>query len=444
MLLSFFKFTGVFRKRKSRSTVVTGAPCRAAAALPIKIASRPCRASSSAICASRGPLSTLSLHHCRSQHPFGHGVLERVDTLAGDARYLEVGEPALSRQMAQCGHTLGILCRVHFGGRYDHRLLHQVFTETGQFFHDDFEVVHRLPPAAFGNIHQVYQQARALNMPQELDAQAMAQVRPFDEAGDVGHHEAAEIFQLDHTQIGLKSSERIVGDLRPGRRNPRDQRGLACIRKTHQPHVGQQLQFQAQPFLFAGPAGLMFGGRLVRGGGEMLVAASAPAAARHREALIGVSEIVEPLAGHLVIYHGAHRDLHLDGVAFGAGPLAAFAVAAALGLVLRVETEMQQRVGLLAGHQNHIAAAPAIAAARTAARDVFLPAECQAAVAAVAGLDQNSDFVNKHAGSNYVWSNYVWSNYVWSNKEKPPVPFETGGSRESPWGSRKLPLMPLP
>ena len=73
-----------------------------------------------------------------------------------------------------------------------------------------------------------------------------------------------------------------------------------------------------------------------------------------------------------------------------AGAVAALAVPAALGLVLGVETEMEQRVVVLAGDQYDVAAAAAVAAARTAARDKLLPPERQAAVAAVAGLHQNS------------------------------------------------------
>ncbi len=50
------------------------------------------------------------------------------------------------------------------------------------------------------------------------------------------------------------------------------------------------------------------------------------------------------------------------------------------------------------GHQGDVAAAAAIAAARPAARDILLPPEGQAAVAAVAGLHQNSSFVEENHG----------------------------------------------
>ena len=104
----------------------------------------------------------------------------------------------------------------------------------------------------------------------------------------------------------------------------------------------------------------------------------------------GLGEIVQPLAGGFVVDHRAHRHLHVDRCAFRAGAVAAFAVPSALGFMFGIEAELQQGVLVLAGDQDDVAAAAAIAAAGAAARDVLLAAEGQAAVAAVAGLDQDS------------------------------------------------------
>ena len=51
---------------------------------------------------------------------------------------------------------------------------------------------------------------------------------------------------------------------------------------------------------------------------------------------------------------------------------------------------------MLTGHKNNVAAMAAVAAARAAARDVLFPAKGQAAVAAIARLDQDSDFIDEH------------------------------------------------
>src|ERR1019366_8457365 len=140
----------------------------------------------------------------------------------------------------------------------------------------------------------------------------------------------------------------------------------------------------------------VFRGRLVDRRGEVLVAPAALAALGDTESLSRMGEIVDTLAGGLVVDHRAHRHLDLQRLAFGAGALAALAVTPALRLVLRVEAELKQRIGVLARHHDDIAAAAAVAPARATPRDVLLPAEGQATVAAVAGLHEYSDFIYKH------------------------------------------------
>jgi hypothetical protein len=71
---------------------------------------------------------------------------------------------------------------------------------------------------------------------------------------------------------------------------------------------------------------------------------------------------------------------------------------ATLGGVFRVEAEMEERVMVLACYHRDIAAASAIAAARPSARHVFLAPEREATVSAIAGLDADFDFIDKHGG----------------------------------------------
>jgi hypothetical protein len=70
-------------------------------------------------------------------------------------------------------------------------------------------------------------------------------------------------------------------------------------------------------------------------------------------------------------------------------------VAAALGAMFGIKTELQQRVLVHGRHQEDVAAMSAIAAGRAAARDVLLPPERHAAVAAVAGFHQDARLVEK-------------------------------------------------
>src|ERR1039458_3085439 len=108
------------------------------------------------------------------------------------------------------------------------------------------------------------------------------------------------------------------------------------------------------------------------------------AAARDHEALAGLGEIAQPLAGGFVVDHRADGDIELDGMAFRAGTVAAFAMASALGFVLRVEAVLQEGVFMRVGHQHDVAAAAAIAAAGATARHVLLAPEGHAAITAVA------------------------------------------------------------
>ena len=57
-------------------------------------------------------------------------------------------------------------------------------------------------------------------------------------------------FSRDYAQVRLERRERIVRDLRPRRRDPRNQCGFAGVREAHQTDVRQKLQFQPQIALF--------------------------------------------------------------------------------------------------------------------------------------------------------------------------------------------------
>ena len=76
----------------------------------------------------------------------------------------------------------------------------------------------------------------------------------------------------------------------------------------------------------------------------MLVAASAASAAGDDDGVAGAGEVVDELAGVVVVEEGADGDVEGEGFAGGAGHIGAEAVAAALGLVLGVEAEVDEGV----------------------------------------------------------------------------------------------------
>src|ERR1700691_595022 len=134
----------------------------------------------------------------------------------------------------------------------------------------------------------------------------------------------------------------------------------------------------------------------MRGRDKPRVALAATSAARYQETVAGCGEIVQALAGRFVVDHRAHRHLQVDRMAFGARAIAAFSMPAALRLVLGIETGLDESGVVFRGNHADVAAAPAIAAARAAARNVLLAAKGQAAVPAIPGLHQDASFIDKH------------------------------------------------
>ena len=72
----------------------------------------------------------------------------------------------------------------------------------------------------------------------------------LDQAGDVGDDELA-LGALERAEHGLERREGVVGDLRGGARQARQQRRLARVRQPDQPDVGEQLEPQLEPALLA-------------------------------------------------------------------------------------------------------------------------------------------------------------------------------------------------
>jgi len=72
-------------------------------------------------------------------------------------------------------------------------------------------------------------------------------------------------------------------------------------------------------------------------------------------------------------------------------------VASTLAFIFRIEAEMHQRVVPFARFHDDVAAAATVAAGRPAAGNKLLPAKGHASVAAIAGLNPDDCFINKHA-----------------------------------------------
>ena len=239
--------------------------------------------------------------------------------------------------------------------------------------------------------------AAALDMAEETVAEAGALVRAFDQAGDVGEHELAAV-DRDDAELRMQRGEGIVGDLRLGCCDRREEGRLACIRQPDEAGIGDQLEAQPDGQLLAGLARIGAARRAVGRGLETRIAEAAIAAARERRALPDRGEIGEQRLAVLLVDLRAGRHLEQEVGAAGAMAILAHAAAAVLGGVMLLVAVVDQRVEPFDRLRDDVAALAAIAAVRPAVLDEFLAAERHAAVAAVARADIDLGFVEEFHG----------------------------------------------
>ena len=176
-------------------------------------------------------------------------------------------------------------------------------------------------------VDHVDEPPRALEVREELVAEPDAFARALDQARDVGDDELAAVGRLDRAEHRLERRERVVGDLRPRVRDPREQRRLAGVRQPDERGVGEQLQVQLDVALVARHSDLGEPRHLPDRADEARVAAAAAPAAREHDARLRVREIGD--SSSLVEHLRPDRHADLDVLAVGA-VLAGAAAGAAL------------------------------------------------------------------------------------------------------------------
>ena len=230
------------------------------------------------------------------------------------------------------------------------------------------------------------QHAAALDMAEKAVAQPGAFVRALDQAGDVGEHEFASV-DRDDAELRMQRRERIVRDLRLGRAHRGEQSGFARIRQPDQAGVGDQLEAQPERALLARQSRIGVARRAIGRRLEMRVAEAAIAALGQHDALSDLREIGEQRL--IVLIENLRSDRHLeDNVgAVRAGAVLAHAVAAGLRLEVLLVAIIDQRIEAFDAFRNDVAAAPAVAAVRSAELDELLAAERDGPCAAIARAD---------------------------------------------------------
>ena len=118
---------------------------------------------------------------------------------------------------------------------------------------------------------------RALDMAQELKAQADTLGSALDQSGNIRDDKTVPV-QIHHTQIRAERCKMVIRDLRPGIGHTGKKGGFPHIRKSHKPHIRDDLQLQKHLQLHGLSARLSILRRLHGGCGKMLVAQTAPSA----------------------------------------------------------------------------------------------------------------------------------------------------------------------
>ena len=132
-----------------------------------------------------------------------------------------------------------------------------------------------------GCVDDVDEEPRALEVGEELVAEAGTVGRALDEPRDVGDGELSLLRPVHDSEHGLERRERIVRDLRLRIRDAAQERRLARVREAGERGVHHELEPKLELELVPGQARLREARRLPSGSREARVATSALAAARH-------------------------------------------------------------------------------------------------------------------------------------------------------------------
>src|ERR1700733_9742873 len=82
------------------------------------------------------------------------------------------------------------ICHIDLRRADDHRLLIETVAKACQFLVDDLKVFDGIRPSrSVRDIDKMHQQARAFDVPQELDAESLAEMRALDETGKIRDYE---------------------------------------------------------------------------------------------------------------------------------------------------------------------------------------------------------------------------------------------------------------
>jgi hypothetical protein len=247
----------------------------------------------------------------------------------------------------------------------------------------------------------MHEHARALDVAQKAIAETGTLMRPFDQSGDVDHHEGLKFVDAHDAQLRFERRERIVGNFGTGRGNDREQRRLSGVRQSDDSAIREQLELEPKVETLAAFAELREARRLSRRSREMLIAEATLAAPCDDQTLAGNREVGDPpdarCPGLAFILIDDRSDGDADDqIGAGlAGLVGCSAGSAGFGREVLLEAEIDQRRKAGVSLEGDVAALAAVPAGGAALGDVLLSPPRDNSVPALSGGDGYRDFINK-------------------------------------------------
>ncbi len=233
-------------------------------------------------------------------------------------------------------------------------------------------------------------------MAQKFMPQPDAFTCALDQPGDIRQHETVAKPALDHAQIWRKRRKMVIGDFRVGIRHHGKQCRFADIREPNQPYVRNQLQFENHVIFLCRTASFRIARGLSCRRGKMLVAFAALAAVYQYFPFPVMRNIRHNLTAFGFADNRTDRHLYHNVLTVLAEAVALAAVAAVHGLKHTFIPEIHQRTHAFVADEHNVAALAAVAAVRSAVRNIFCAVKRNHAVAAVAALYMDFHPVYKH------------------------------------------------
>ena len=324
-----------------------------------------------------------------------HGVDKLLRTVANgrhdfiifQAFFFHVGAETLK---------LFVVRQIHFIAGDNLGALRKLGVEFHKFLVDFFKIFNRVAPLAARDVHHVHQHSAALDVAQKRVPEAYAVRGALDKSGNIRHHKALPRPHGNHAQNRRNRCEMIIADNGFCFAHNGNQRRFPDIREAQKSDVGNQLEFERNLPLLAGRTAFRETRGLARGGCKMPVPPAAFAALRGDKRLVR-GHIRHHNTAFTFADNRAARHANYKVLPFFAVAARAAAVLPVFGFVFAFIAKIRQGRKIVVYLKHNIAAAPAVAAVRSAGRDIFFAVKRNRAVAAVARFDLNFCNIYKHS-----------------------------------------------